>query len=200
MQIGVFPKLLIYFFITIFSLLLVVSACKKDSCRNILCENDGVCIEGTCKCPTGYSGVHCELTCIGVNCNNGGVCIDGKCICPLGFEGADCNIQSCRKFIGKWIAKDTCNGGAYYYAVSIFQGPTITTLNIQYFATFPSTQYPIQVDIVDSLSLIIPQQVVDDVNYSGWGLMSSSHDQIRWGYVTSDGNTTTTCTATWARE
>src|SRR6267154_1017735 len=103
MQIDILRKLLIYFFVTIFSLLLVVSACKKDSCRNNLCENGGVCIDGSCNCPTGYSGVHCELTCIGMNCKNGGACIDGKCICASRFEGGDCSIQSCRKFIGRWV-------------------------------------------------------------------------------------------------
>lgn len=33
---------------------------KKDSCEGITCLNDGICINGQCACPPGYSGDNCS--------------------------------------------------------------------------------------------------------------------------------------------
>lgn len=35
-------------------------SCKKGSCEGIQCLNGGWCKNGKCKCPTGFSGSHCE--------------------------------------------------------------------------------------------------------------------------------------------
>ena len=43
----------------IFFLLLV--GCQEDSCKNVVCQNDGQCIQGTCNCPNGYEGSACEI-------------------------------------------------------------------------------------------------------------------------------------------
>jgi len=32
----------------------------KDPCKDVFCENNGVCIEGDCDCPNGFSGTNCE--------------------------------------------------------------------------------------------------------------------------------------------
>jgi hypothetical protein len=38
-----------------------ISACKKDDpCENITCLNGGTCANGSCNCPTGYSGSDCS--------------------------------------------------------------------------------------------------------------------------------------------
>ena len=54
-----------------------------DKCKNVDCQNGGTCDKGKCICPTGYSGVNCEIkdNCYGVTCQNGGTCADGKCNC-----------------------------------------------------------------------------------------------------------------------
>lgn len=41
------------------SSLLLVSSCD-DPCKDITCENGGICMEGDCECPDGYSGELCE--------------------------------------------------------------------------------------------------------------------------------------------
>ena len=42
-----------------FSLILLAS-CHKDECSDVVCQNDGVCVDGKCECATGYTGNHCE--------------------------------------------------------------------------------------------------------------------------------------------
>lgn len=35
-------------------------ACSKDKCEDTKCENGGKCTDGTCQCPTGFTGSKCE--------------------------------------------------------------------------------------------------------------------------------------------
>ena len=46
--------LLLFLCITIYS-------CKKDKCKNIVCQHEGVCNNGKCQCPQGYEGSNCEF-------------------------------------------------------------------------------------------------------------------------------------------
>jgi len=40
--------------------IILVNACKKkDKCENTVCLNGGICNDGTCSCPTGYTGADC---------------------------------------------------------------------------------------------------------------------------------------------
>jgi hypothetical protein len=36
------------------------TACEKDNCSNLTCQNNGACVSGSCHCPTGYEGTQCE--------------------------------------------------------------------------------------------------------------------------------------------
>lgn len=36
------------------------TACTKDECKDVVCQNGGTCVSGACVCPTGYEGTNCE--------------------------------------------------------------------------------------------------------------------------------------------
>lgn len=36
------------------------TACNKDECKDVVCQNGGSCVEGTCSCAAGYEGTNCE--------------------------------------------------------------------------------------------------------------------------------------------
>lgn len=76
------------------AILFTTESCKKDPCKDTVCLNGGACDDGTCICPTGYSGPQCQTfdPCAGINCLNGGTCISGACQCPAGYSGADCSV------------------------------------------------------------------------------------------------------------
>ena len=37
-----------------------LTSCETDECKDVTCENDGVCVDGTCDCTEGYTGTNCE--------------------------------------------------------------------------------------------------------------------------------------------
>lgn len=36
------------------------TACNTDECKDVVCNNGGTCVSGTCNCPTGYEGTDCS--------------------------------------------------------------------------------------------------------------------------------------------
>lgn len=36
------------------------TACTKDECEDVVCNNGGTCVSGNCSCPSGYEGNQCE--------------------------------------------------------------------------------------------------------------------------------------------
>ncbi|KAL3875697.1 hypothetical protein ACJMK2_033625, partial [Sinanodonta woodiana] len=85
-----------------------------DSCRNIVCANNGTCSNGRCMCKAGFTGFTCQHSiddCLSNPCQNGGTCIDGNisytCQCDNGYNGTNCenNINDC-------VDKCTINGSS----------------------------------------------------------------------------------------
>ncbi len=54
----VFTNLLVILTITTFTI--SFSGCKKDACESKVCLNGSSCINGSCNCPSGFSGINCQ--------------------------------------------------------------------------------------------------------------------------------------------
>jgi hypothetical protein len=46
--------------IFILTILIIVTSCSEP-CDEISCLNDGICVEGICECPDGFTGENCEI-------------------------------------------------------------------------------------------------------------------------------------------
>lgn len=92
-----YPKILFTALLVCASFFIVTyTACNKDRCEGVTCQNGGACNDGTCNCPAGYTGTYCETKvdpCKDINCLNGGTCVDGRCKCPDGYTGVYCEIE-----------------------------------------------------------------------------------------------------------
>lgn len=104
-------------FLTLLCVMLIIGGCVRDNCKTVVCQHNGVCLDGTCNCPDGYSGVNCE-TCARV-CQNGYLEKDCTCRCPLGYSGANCEIK-----LSKLVLYDSIGTQkeVYYY----IKGDTLT--------------------------------------------------------------------------
>ncbi len=71
-----------------------------DPCGDVVCNNGGICDEGRCDCPEGFSGTNCEIN-LCADCVNGN-CTTGDCVCNPGYEGDNCDVLSRDKFLGTW--------------------------------------------------------------------------------------------------
>ncbi len=76
--------------------LLLSAGCEVDKCKNTVCLNGGACKDGTCICPTGYTGVNCDTRVCTNVCQNGGTLVTANCSCncPAGYSGTNCEIPN----------------------------------------------------------------------------------------------------------
>lgn len=107
-----------------------------DLCKDLTCENNGTCFEGTCNCTQAWTGPQCEIPkCDVLYCQNGGVCWNGECECPIGYYGEVCEFQMRNNFVGTWNAIATCvlTGGTeetQAYTLNITEGNSILEIMI----------------------------------------------------------------------
>ena len=95
-----------------------------DPCSGIDCGANGECVDGTCDCEDGYSGVNCEIfdPCFAVDCGDNGTCIDGTCDCEEGYTGETCETLIQDLFIGTWNGVD-CEGDDYSITIQAGETP-----------------------------------------------------------------------------
>lgn len=153
------------------------SGCKKDPCKDVVCQNSGVPTEST----------------DGESCN---------CECTVGYEGEFCETESRAKFIGTYNVSDVVTGnagndGTYTYESSISTGSAPTEISISNFAGFQTT---IKGTIKDTRSFTIEQQTdAAGRKYSGNGTIDGTTVTILYTLVYTDG-TTDNGTATYTRK
>ena len=49
--------------LALFLTVALFQSCEDDPCEGVTCLNDGICLDGTCDCSTGYSGADCGTHC-----------------------------------------------------------------------------------------------------------------------------------------
>jgi len=173
----------------------------SDPCKNTECENNGVCNDGTCDCPPGFLGAHCESfdSCINVVCLNGGVCLNGDCSCAAGFEGTDCSFKTQDKYVGNYIATDVCVSGNYNYAPSVISSQEITKILITNFGNFGSSV--IVSATIDQSSFTVPSQTFGSITISGTGTLSENGLTIDVSYNANDAiGGSDVCDGSWQKQ
>lgn len=114
---------------------------SADPCYN----NNGGCINGTCRdslgivlcdCLPGFIGAYCDITdfCYNIVCSPNATCnsTNGNCECITGYEFAPtCEQEMRRKFLGKYNATDLCEGNTTNYTCRILAGVGIQDIIIR---------------------------------------------------------------------
>ena len=109
-----------------FSLLGGLYACNlispTNACDNVKCQHGGICIDGTCTCPYGWSGTSCEVlydSCGVRYCNykntNPERCRNNTCSCRDGWGGDSCTVLLSDAYAGLYAATETTNSAILNY-------------------------------------------------------------------------------------
>ena len=126
----------IWTFLVFITGLLVISCQDDDRCKDLICLNEGVCLDGICDCPPGYVGFNCQDTdaCDSISCFNGGTCDSGICDCPPGYSGTNCQIfDPCTELIcenGGACVDGLCECPPYYQGVTCGEQITPSTVSL----------------------------------------------------------------------
>lgn len=185
------------FFKLLIGIFIICSAgCQPDACKDVTCLNGGACNDGTCICPTGFTGTYCETTviidpCDGVLCLNGGTCVDGTCDCPPGFTGANCETVVTQTLpLGTYNVTESCTSGNFAYSIAITAGSGGNQILISNFGDYTVTV----VGTVSGTSITIPNQTVGGGTFSGSGTINGSVVIIN--YTVTAGSSSDSCTMT----
>ena len=114
-------------------------ACSDDSD----CYGNGVCLDGSCMCNSGYVCSHCsslainivkgsrsqfilsnpdeECPCDGVNCGKNGMCIGGQCVCDNGYKGQFCQINVLSSYFSLFRSATRSTVGSMACAPSLLE-------------------------------------------------------------------------------
>ena len=183
-------------------LLVTYTACTKDPCKDVLCQNNGTCVDGNCKCPSGYGGSNCEIVtdpCVKVQCKNEGVCENGTCKCPPGFEGELCEQLSITKYFGVWNGKDSCASSNYTNDSLVIAGSQASNKSaVIYNPAGLGSGYSVTGELTSVNTITIPtQSVATGISFKG-SLVFSGHSAMIFNY-TIYGTSKDSCTGTYSK-
>lgn len=185
----------------IFSLV-TYTACTKDKCEDVVCQNNGSCVDGACKCPSGYGGASCETVtdpCVKIKCKNEGVCENGACKCPAGFEGELCEQLTISKYFGTWKGTDSCTTGTYDVDSVVISGTAVSNKSaIIYNPAGLGAGLSVTGELTAANVLTIPaQSVATGVSFKG-SITFSTPNSMTISYVI-QGTTKDSCNGVYTR-
>lgn len=152
------------------------TACNKDECKDVVCQNGGTCSGGTCTCATGYEGTNCETK---------------------------WTAKFLKTWTA--VDKATSSGTTLpSYQSTITQGAGVTDVLIGHFSGNNSSGSSYFVNDVKATvsenTITIPSQEPDNDDYtvSGTGTYNSVDKTITWTYTLgAPGGATASYTGTW---
>lgn len=160
--------------------LFTVSCTPQEDCT-LDCLNNGVCIDGDCYCPNGFTGIDCGLEieidttsptilpCDTVSCFNGGTCLDGDCECTDGFGGADCSLTYAQLLNGSYIVANQsgCYPASFASDVIALNDSVITVSNFKNLSD--SLIMTVGYDDIGTMTIDTQTIVNGLLEYSVWG-------------------------------
>ena len=148
-----------------------ISSCVTDKCKDVVCQNDGICIEGTCDCPAGTSGTFCDVIDRAVLLNASGV--------------------------ATYSVTETCSvtGAATYTVDFAASGTSLDKILVNDFGGYTSLDGVAMT--VSGTTVTVANQTISGYTVSGTGTISGS--TITMNYTISAGGATETCSGTWTK-
>ncbi len=167
--------------------MLLLVACRPDACERLNCQNGGTCIDEACACPDGFTGLECELAldpCLQLTCKNGTCQTNAQgeaaCLCDDGFEGTNCADAWTAKFLGNYLATETCNGGGLQFNMEVSNGLKFKQIALGNFNNKRDANNSAKVvaNLVSSRAFEIPGQWMHFGFVSGIGSLNEEHTQL----------------------
>ncbi len=152
------------------------SSCEQDPCKDVVCGDQGQCVEGTCVCNAGY-----EQDAAGL-----------------------CNTEQRAKFFSSYAGSDMFNGNTYTYTPSIATSSvSITNVLVSNFRP-DFFNNSVLTATVSGSTITVAAQEPDGDGYSIEGSGTLSGNTITWDYsITGADNTGTVVTnvhtGTWTK-
>jgi hypothetical protein len=152
------------------------TSCDKDKCKDVVCQNSGVCNEGVCTCTTGWEGTLCDTE------------VRKKFVKT--WTASD-------KLVSTGASLPT-------YSATITNGTTVTDIKIGHFSGNNSSGSSYFVNdvkaTVNGNTITVPSQEPDNDDYtvSGTGTYDPVTKKITWSYTLgSPSGASTSYSGTW---
>ena len=91
----------------------IYTACRRDHCKNMVCQHGGTCNDGACICPQGYNGTFCQTA------NVSSIGFRNKTFTPVTItvNGAEYTVDTGRTLLFTGSHGDTLKGNARTHGI-----------------------------------------------------------------------------------
>jgi hypothetical protein len=154
--------------------LITYSACTKDECDEVICQNGGTCAGGLCTCPVGYLGYQCEI---------------------------ESRALFLREWVGRDLRVGGGTVPLYRANVRRIQTSVPTMLQIDGFSDSTFDHAVIASVASKTITIDLQEPDKDSVTVEGSGLLSADTSKIDWNYtITGKNGVAKTYNGTWRRD
>jgi hypothetical protein len=194
------------FALFVVGMMLAAMGCREEPCEGVECLNDGICIDGLCDCPEGFTGSRCEVNldpCLIKDCVNADTCFVNNqnvalCVCNDGFEGDRCDSTWSQKYQGRFEVTESCNN-SNFFEVEVLTGPRFNEVTVVNFNDQAARgESRVVVEAVNGSALEIREQFMEFGQVSGVGSFLN-HSTFNLQYTIITDVDTLSCDAVFRR-